>query len=141
MRGPSLIIAGLLVAGCTAASMAPAPPPIARTADQAATWTRLVGGKVASRPVSCLPNWNMNDMSIVDPHTIAFREGTGRVNVVTLGPGCEALYNSMYTLKTQQFGNGLCSGDIAQVVDMMNGGMTMGSCVIGTITPFVRPGG
>lgn len=139
MRKSFIPIAGALVAGCAASTMPPPAPPV-RTADQQATFMRLVGDKIAGPPVSCLPTWNTNDMSIIDGQTIAFRQGTGLVNVVTLGPGCEALSVGGYALQTRQFGQGLCSGDIAQVVDTLNR-VTMGSCVIGPIVPYQRPGG
>jgi hypothetical protein len=42
-------------------------------------------------------------------------------------------------LVTKQFGNAeLCRGDIARVVDTLNG-FTVGSCVFGDFTPYVRP--
>jgi hypothetical protein len=99
----------------------------------------LLAGKVAGTPVSCLPNYNANDMSVIDGQTVAFRVGTGTVYMAHLGPGCDLLGSGNYALLTKQFGGmGLCKGDIAQVFDTMNR-ITVGSCVIGDITPYTRP--
>lgn len=136
MRGVSILLLGVtMIAGCSSV-----PQPMTRSPDQQATFMRLTGDKVAGPPVSCLPSWNANDMSIIDGQTIAFRVGTGTVNVVTLGDGCSQLGIGTYALKTNSFGGtGLCTGDIAQVVDTINR-MTVGSCVIGPIVPYTRPG-
>jgi len=135
MRSVSLLLLGAMVGGCTAV-----PPPPARSADQQATYMRVVGDKVAGTPIQCIPSWNQNDMSIIDGHTIAFRVGTGTVNVVTLSEGCSELGMGNYALKTRSFGGqGLCTGDIAEVFDTLNR-MTVGSCTVSSIVPFKRPG-
>lgn len=135
MRGVSILLLGATLASCSAVS-----PPPTRDASQQQTFMRLTGDKVAGPPVSCLPSWNTNDMSIIDGRTIAFRVGTGTVNVVNLGDGCGMMGVGGYALKTNSFGGqGLCAGDIAQVVDTMNR-TTVGSCVIGPIIPYTRPG-
>jgi hypothetical protein len=137
MRRVSLLLLGTMVAGCTAVP----PPPQVRSADQQATYMRVVGDKVAGTPISCIPSWNQNDMSVIDGHTIAFRVGTGTVNVVTLSDGCSQLGVGTYALKTRSFGGqGLCTGDIAEVFDTLNR-MTVGSCTVSSIVPFTRPGG
>lgn len=135
MRGVPILLLGATLASCNAV-----PPAPTRDASQQQTFMRLTGDKVAGPPVSCLPQWNTNDMSTIDGRTIAFRVGTGTVNVVTLGEGCGMMGVGGYALKTTSFGGqGLCTGDIAQVVDTMNR-TTVGSCVIGPIIPYTRPG-
>lgn len=135
MRGVSILVLGATVAGCTAV---PATAPM-RDARQQQTFLRLTRDKLAGPPISCIPSYNQNDMSIVDDHTIAFRVGTGTVNVVTLGEGCGMMGVGGYALLTRSFGQGLCSGDIAQVIDPLNR-ITVGSCTIGPIIPYTRPG-
>ena len=43
-------------------------------------------------------------------------------------------------LVTRTSGTGLCSGDIARVVDVSNG-ITVGSCALGEFVPYTGPRG
>ncbi len=133
MRGVSILLLGATLTGCTAV-----PPAPARDARQQQQFLRLTGDKVAGPPINCVPSYNQNDMSTIDGHTIAFRIGTGTVNVVTLNEGCGMMGVGGYALQTHSYGQGLCSGDIAQVVDVLNH-ITVGSCTIGQIVPYTRP--
>jgi len=57
-----------------------------------------------------------------------------------LSEGCGLLGGGAYALLSRQFGgSGLCRGDIQQVFDTLNH-ITVGSCVVGDIVPYVRPG-
>ena len=133
MRSISLLIAGSILASCTAA-----PPAPLRTAQSQERYQQLLAGKMAQAPVSCLPSRSANDMTVIDEDTIAFRVGTGRVYVAHTS-GCSNLRpNGPYALLTRQFGgSGLCRGDIAQVIDPLNN-TTVGSCVFSDFTPYVR---
>ena len=135
MRGISL----LLITAAVLGSCSTAPQPTMRSPSGQRALDSVLAGKVAGTPVSCLPNYNANDMSTIDGRTIAFRVGTGTTYIANLGPGCDLLGSGNYALLTKQFGGmGLCTGDIAQVFDTMNR-ITVGSCVIGKITPYTRP--
>jgi hypothetical protein len=135
MRGFLLLTAGALLASCTTAP----PEPQMRTAKAEQRYQTLLAGKVAQAPISCLPPYNANDMEVIDEHTIAFKVGTGRVYVAHMQGGCNMLSNAgPYALVTRQFGgSGLCHGDIGEVVDTLNH-FTVGSCVFGDFTPYVR---
>ena len=137
MRSLSLLIAGALVASCTAA---PPPQPM-RTAKSEQQLQQLLAGKVAQPAVSCLPSYNANDMRVIDESTIAFRVGGGSRVFVARTSGCSNLRpNGPYALLTKGFGgSGMCRGDIAQVIDTLSR-MTVGSCVIEGFTPYVMPG-
>ena len=135
MRGVSILLLGATLASCSAV-----PPAPMRDASQQATFMRLTGDKVAGQPLSCLPQWDQNDMSIIDGRTVGFRVGTGTVNIVTLTDGCSMLGVGTYAMKTRSFGGGgLCRGDIVQVVDTTNR-ITVGSCTVASIIPYTRPG-
>jgi len=135
MRVMSLLLAGGLLASCTTA-----PQPTARAADKQAEFAQLLAGKVAQRPIACLPHYQSNDMRVIDEDTIAFRDGARRTFVTHMNGGCSNLGNTSYALVTKLYGTAsLCSGDIARVVDTLNG-MTVGSCSFGEFTPYVRPG-
>jgi len=135
MRVISLLLAGGLLASCTTA-----PEPTYRSANKQAELAKLLTGKVAQRPISCLPHYRSGDMRVIDDDTIAFRDGGRRTYVAHLNGGCSHLGSGGAALVTHQYGSAdLCRGDIARVVDTLNG-MTIGSCSFGDFTPYVGPG-
>jgi hypothetical protein len=136
MRGIALLMAGVVLASCTTAP--PAAP--VRTAERQREYQQLLLGKVPQRPVSCLPHYRSGDMRVIDDNTIAFRDGAKRTYIAHMQGGCSNLGFGHYALVTKQFGSAdLCRGDIARVVDTLNG-ITVGSCVFGDFVPYVRPG-
>jgi hypothetical protein len=135
MRSIPLIGLAAMLGSCSMA-----PQPVTRSPSGQRAMDSLLTGKVAGPPVSCLPSYNANDMSIIDGRTVAFRVGTGTVYMVRLNEGCGLLGSGNYALLTRPFGGmGLCRGDIAQVFDTMNR-QTVGSCTVAAIVPYVRPG-
>ena len=135
MRSISLLVmCGALVA-CTTTAAEQQPFRSVKSQQQ---FDKLLAGKVAGAPVSCLPTFRQNDMVVIDERTVAFRDGSSRVYVNTLNGSCSNLGGS-YALVTRGFGGGqLCRGDIGQVVDLTNR-MTVGSCVFGDFVPYTRP--
>lgn len=135
MRSIPLVCLAVLLGSCSTA-----PQPLMRSPSGQRAMDSLLSGKVAGQPVSCLPSYSANDMSIIDGRTIAFRVGTRTVYMVHLNEGCGLLGSGNYALLTRQFGGtGLCRGDIAQVADTLNR-QTVGSCTIAAIVPYSRPG-
>ena len=134
MRLISVLMAGAMLASCTTG-----PPAPTRTADSQREYQQLLNGKVAQASISCLPHYQSGDMRVIDDETIAFKDGSNRVFVAHMQGGCTNLSQGHNALVTKQFGNAeLCRGDIAQVVDTLNG-FTVGSCVFGDFVPYVRP--
>lgn len=134
MRSLSLLLIGAAIVGCTTTA---AQRPI-RTAKAQLQYDKLLAGKVAEAPLSCMPTFHQDDMVIIDESTIAFRQGSSRVYVNHMQGGCSNLGGN-YALVTKQFGSAqLCRGDIAQVVDLTNH-FTVGSCVFGDFIPYTRP--
>lgn len=134
MRMISALIASAALISCTTA-----PPAPTRTAQSEHEFQQLLIGKVAQRPISCLPHYQSGDMRVIDDNTIAFKDG-GRVYINYMQGGCTNLSIGHNALVTRQFGSAdLCRGDIAHVVDTLNG-FTVGSCVFGDFVPYVRPG-
>jgi len=135
MRVISVLMAGVVLASCTTAQPGPT-----RAAQKQLEFQQLLTGKVAQAPISCLPHYKSGDMRVIDDDTIAFRDGNRRVYVAHMNGGCSNLGSGSYALVTKQFGNAdLCRGDIARVVDTLNG-FTVGSCSFGDFVPYVRPG-
>jgi hypothetical protein len=136
MRGISLLVVGIAAASCAASAQQPA-----RTAKSETTYQRLLAGKVARAPISCLPTRKANDMVVIDENTIAFKDGSSRVYINHPQGACNQLGQGHTALVSKQFGqNGPCRGDVAQVVDTLSG-MTLGSCALGDFTPYVRQAG
>jgi hypothetical protein len=135
MRVIPLLMAAGVLASCTTT-----PEPTMRRADKQAELAQLLVGKVAQRPISCLPHYQSSDMRVIDDNTIAFRDGARRTFVANMNGGCSNLGSGNFALVTRQFGTAdLCRGDIARVVDTLNG-MTVGSCSFGDFVPYVKPG-
>ena len=134
MRVISFLLAGAALASCTTA-----PERTARASEKQAELAQLLTGKIAQRPISCLPHYQSGDMRVIDENTIAFRDGAYRTYVAHMNGGCSNLGSGGTALVTHQFGTAdLCRGDIARVVDTLNG-VTVGSCAFGEFTPYVRP--
>jgi hypothetical protein len=134
MRGISFLLIAATLGSCSTA-----PQPVTRGPSGQRAYEAILAGKVAGPPVSCLPNYNANDMSVIDGRTLGFRVGTGTTYLVHLSEGCGLLGSGNYALLSRQVGGlGLCRGDIQQVVDTMNH-ITVGSCTIGEIVPYTKP--
>ncbi len=129
-----LFLAVASLAGCTAGMAGPQP----RNLRAENELHQALAGKVAGRPVDCLPTYRSSDMQVIDDNTILFRDGR-RTYVQAPRGGCAPLGSGHYTLVTHSFGGmGLCRGDIARVVDLQNG-FTVGSCSFDEFVPFERP--
>ncbi len=135
MRGLMFILMASAVTACTTA---PQQAPI-RSVEAEQHLNKLLAGKAAGEPVNCLPSWQSDDMVVVDDNTVVFRDSSRRVYVNTFSSGCSNLGSGWYTLVTRRTGGSLCSGEIAQVVDL-NSGMTVGSCSFGEFVPYTRAG-
>lgn len=136
MRSIPLLIAGSMLVSCM---NAPPPPYMSRSPSGERAYQTLLAGKVPGRPLSCLPHYDANDMTIVDGRTIAFKMGSRTTYIMHLTAGCEMLGSGNYALLSRQFASpGMCEGDIQSVVDTLNHS-NMGSCTITDIVPFTRP--
>lgn len=136
MRTISAILAGATLVSCTAV-----PPAPTRSAEAQRDYAQALDGKVPQPPINCLASYQAGDMKTIDDSTILFRDGNRRVWVAHMDGPCTGLGNGHYALVTRQYGGqGLCRGDIAQVVDTLSR-ISVGSCVFGGFTPYVRPRG
>lgn len=130
-----ILLAGAALGACSAGMDAP----FQRTPRQEAQLRRALAGKVAERPVDCLPTFRSADMEVVDDYTILFHDGSNRVFVQSPHGGCAPLGSGHYTLVTNIIGSSsLCRGDISRVVDLPNG-FVVGSCAMSDFVPYVRP--
>lgn len=130
----------LLLVAATIGSCAPVGPEV-RTPQAEAHLQTALNGKIAGQPVSCLPDYRSNDMTVIDDSTVLFRAGRTTYRNDFQGGSCSRLGSGNYALLTRRTGGiGLCRGDIAEVKDLTNG-ITVGSCVIGDFIPYTKPRG
>lgn len=132
MRRIHPILVALVLTGC-----ATQPPATTRTAEAQLKLDKLLAGKNAGAPITCLPHYRADDMVRIDESTVAFEQGS-RVYVNHLIGACSNLDNDFYALVTTSNGSGLCRGDIAYVRDVSTG-TTVGACAIGDFIPYSRP--
>jgi hypothetical protein len=79
-------------------------------------------------------------MVVIDERTILFRDTLRRVWRTEIEGGCAGLGRPGTALVTRPTGgSGLCSGDIAQIVDTCTGSF-VGSCALGLFVPFTPAG-
>jgi hypothetical protein len=132
MRNLTIALIASALGACTTA-----PEPMTRSAEAEAQLGKLLAGKTAGPPMACLQSWRSGNMVIVDDNTVVFRDSPRRVYRNDFrGGSCSRLGSGHYTMLTKTSGSSLCSGDIAQVVDLSSG-ITVGSCVLGDFVPYV----
>ena len=128
-----LAVSGL--AACAGQEMAPDRDPRGEM-----RLAQALAGKVAGRPVSCLPNYRTNQMEVIDRDTIVYRDGRTSYVQHTNGHCYPNGPRGGYALVTRSFGTtALCRGDIAQVVDTASRTFA-GSCSFNEFIPY-RPRG
>jgi len=132
MRSLTIALIASALAACSTA-----PEPMTRSAEAEAQLGKLLAGKTAGAPVSCLQTWRSGNMVVIDDNTVVFRDSPRRVYRNDFrGGSCNRLGSGHYALLTKTTGTSLCSGDIAQVLDVSSG-ITVGSCVLGDFVPYV----
>ena len=131
----------LLLLGATLLSCTTAPPSSTRTAEREDRLQRLIAGKVAGAPQSCIPNITTrgNNMVVIDDQTVAFRATGGRVYVGRLGAGCDNIGMGNSLVTRQSAASSLCRGDIAQLQNLSSRA-NVGSCTFQDFTPYSPAG-
>jgi hypothetical protein len=126
----------LLIGACLASCMT-APPSQTGTAQNEGRLHRLIAGKVAGTPQSCIPNITTrgNTMVVIDDQTVAFKATGGRVYVGHLGAGCDNIGMGNSLVTRQSAASSLCRGDIAQLQNLSSGA-TVGSCTFQEFIPY-----
>jgi len=131
MRSLSLVLIAAALASCVTG----APQQLARSDRAEAHLQKLIAGKVAGKPISCLPSGRSENMIIVDDNTVFYRAGSQLFRQDFQNGRCTGLGSGHFALVTRQFGGSLCRGDIAKVLDTASG-VTVGGCVVGDFVPY-----
>jgi hypothetical protein len=124
--------AAALTAGCMAE------PPMEMSGEARSMLAAELDGRVqAGPPQSCVPYRNLGGNRSVGEGAIIF--GDRNANLVYVNrprAGCPEL-DSGRALKTRTPSTRLCTGDIVEVFDPVNG-FSYGSCGLGEFTPYRR---
>jgi hypothetical protein len=131
------LVAGSLVL-LTACSTAP--PQVTRSALAEQELAEALAGRVAGKPVDCLPGFRVGDMKVIDDNTILFREGS-TIYLQKPRGGCPGIDGHHNILVTRLFGTTqLCRGDINHLIDPTTG-IGGGACVFSDFVPYTKPSG
>jgi len=130
MRPAALLLIAVSASACAASAMTEP-----RSAKAEAKLQSALQGKVAGAPISCLPPYRTNDMTIVDDNTILFRDGRKRVYRNDPPGGCAPMGSGHYALVRRSISSQMCRGDIVSVVDLTSK-ITVGSCSLGQFVPY-----
>lgn len=126
------LIAALLVAGALSGASVPDPQ---RSPEAQAKLDKMLEGRVADRPVTCLPVVHVLHPIAVDDQTLVFRDGP-RIWVNNLRGSFQC--GQLDKMSDVQFGsmaNQVCAGDTMYFTS----GMLQGACALGEFTPYRKP--
>lgn len=139
LRWLAMSAASVALAGCTAADSGPRQfdplsPKAMRQMD------RLLAGKVAGEPRTCINGLNDREMIRISDDTVIYRVSSNLVYRNDLRYSCPGLARGNDVVVHRKLGtSSSCSGDIIQLVDRQSG-IPGGSCVLGDFVPY-RPAG
>ncbi len=112
----------------------------ALTPEQSLKLAKLIDGKVAQKPINCLPPGYGSAANIrISDNVLAYRLGNGTVYVNNLRSSCPGLANDFDIIVAERFQSQACNGDIIRLVGRSSG-IYGGSCSLGDFTPYKTPG-
>lgn len=121
-------------------SCATGPAEYTRSPDAQQELDQALAGRVAGKPVSCIPNYRASDMQIIDDWTLLFKDGS-TIYLQNPRGGCNGIESRRNILVTTLRGTTqLCSGDINHLVDPVSG-IGGGACVFSEFVPYTKPTG
>ncbi len=134
MKAAIPIFLTALLAGC-----AGGPEPEARlSAKQQADLDKVLAGKVAGEPVSCVSAVGAGaNLRAVSDELLVYRVSRSLVYTNRLSGSCPGLSRGD-TLVLNLHGSQYCRGDIARTVDLPSG-IPGGACALGDFVPYRAP--
>ncbi|WP_116090980.1 hypothetical protein [Sphingomonas crusticola] len=126
------------VYGLLAASLVAAPVAAARQTPEKQL-AKLLQGRVAGKPVSCISlSRSSSDSMKIPGLAMAYRQG-GTWYVNRFSDDCTQLSEDTI-LVTHTIGSRLCRGDSADLISA-TGRFPVGACIFGDFVPYTRPKG
>jgi len=124
-----------LLASLALASLIAAPA-LARRDTPDVQLQKLLAGRVAGKPVSCLPFSRASDSQIINGKAIVYKFG-GTLYVNQPQSGADGLDDDNI-LVTRQFGSQLCDVDSVRLIDRSTG-FPRGFLILGKFVPWTKP--
>ena len=125
--------AALLLCGCTVTNADSTP--IALTEKQSKLLEKQIGGKVAGEPISCISNFQNDNIIRVSDDMLLYKVSGRLVYQNRLKSPCPGLASDRDIMVTEQFGSQQCRGDIIRLVDRI-GGIPGPFCILGDFVPY-----
>jgi hypothetical protein len=132
--GEPCVSIGMLRTALIAALLAS--PAIAAKPDDEARLAKLLAGRTAGKPVTCLPLSRYSETRTIGS-TVSYRVG-GTWYVNRFKGGCPSLRANRILVSNHPIGQ-ICSGDIANVVQQGAPDIFLGTCSLGEFTPYSKP--
>lgn len=130
-----LSLALLPLAACAANDAAPEPR---LTERETRELERLIDGKVAGEPVSCVTSYDSSKLRSIGDNTMVYVANKNLVYLNRLAGACHGIARGDALVMTRHDSTQYCRGDIARVLNLPSG-MMAGSCVLGDFVPYRRP--
>lgn len=124
-----------LVAPLILAAMLAAPAVAAPRLQGEAKLAKMIEGRSAGAPVSCLPVARSTSSTKIEGVGMVYQRGR-TLFVNRFQDGCPSL-TAFRGIVTRTPSTQICRGDIARVVDFVNG-IEGGSCVLGEFVPYEK---
>jgi hypothetical protein len=134
------ILAALVLATGAACTPMDATAPAPITDKQAQTLAKELGGKIAGKPMNCLPPHNAENVIRISDDMLLYRQSSGLVYQNKLRYPCHGLARDSDILVTETFGGSLCSGDLLKLVDRVSG-IQGQVCSLGEFIPYRKQKG
>lgn len=128
----TLLASALLLFGCAGDRISPTPVTQGPLSAQA---ERILAGKVAGEPVSCLPQYNADDSVRLSNGGIVYRVSSDLAYVQDFGGQCAGVLRDVTYLQRDSTRSSLCAGDPVQVINRIHGTFE-GSCVLSDFVPY-----
>lgn len=130
------LIPALLMTACSTGT---APPASVTTGPFSAQAERMLAGKVAGEPVTCLARYNADDSVRLPNGGIAYRVSNDLTYVQDFGGQCAGVLRDSTYLQRQSIQSSLCQGEPVQIISRIHGTFE-GTCIIADFTPYRTPG-
>lgn len=129
---PSILLAAAALIG----AVAPAAPAAQRPSDPGPRLDRLLAGRVAGDPITCLPLRRAARSQVVPGEAVVYSANNRELFVNRPSGGAEWLIRDAILVSQQQIGQ-LCRGDPVQIVDRASG-IGRGFITLGDFVPYTR---
>lgn len=106
------------------------------SAKEQAVYDKALDGRIAGTPQNCISRTQQKKLTFVNDDIFIFGSRNAKTIYVNMpAGGCAGAQN--YTLKYARPSTSLCSGDTAEVLDLVVGS-SIGGCAFGKFIPYTK---